>query len=775
MLDRRRIALTLVCAIAGLVCNLVKVPLPFEGGAELGLGDAFPLVAAGLAGPVAGALAAAVAALPYAMFPPLFAAHVLASAVVGWAVRRGEFVLPVNVAFWATGGAALATLAAGDVWEEGPFLVLASALVTGAVADAAIAAPLLGPRLGETGIRRGIAAHLWMALAFASVAPCVALGLWVGPGSHWPALLTAAAASIVAFAGSRALGSRFADALEAPDRSAPNPYVEIAEIAEARERAAIAVEAAGEQARELRHRLAERETAYGQLLALSERLEERLELRGAELEERNFSLSLAERHYREAVELATEIVFTLDLEGRFTAVNAAGERFFGHSQTYLVGRHWRRTLAPGFDHVDGAEGEQSLLERLYHSSPRMLTTVHSAAHDEMRILTTRMDLVRDEDGLPLNVRCVARDVTEIEHFQQQVRDLGTRLEHSHRVVQRRERELNALLSAARVINSELEIDQLLQHIIESAAAQIQAESGFVGLLDEGALTLSWYWRSSGAAWFDQHGPRVEHGVTQVVMRTKRPYLCTDAATDSNTDKEFTDRFGVRTMLAVPIFDQSSELLGAMALHNFPLPGAGGDAVIDPSDMRFLEGLSDIAAAAIQQSKLLERVRHQAETDPLSGLFNRRAFETRFDEELHRATRFGRSFSLVLIDIDHLKKINDTYGHPIGDAAICTVADVLQSRLRRHDFAARIGGEEFAALIVEAKPEQAAVAARNLCDAIRKRDVPRVGRITASLGIASFPDNGTTREELVARADEALYVAKRGGRDRVAHARDVAES
>jgi diguanylate cyclase (GGDEF)-like protein len=326
-----------------------------------------------------------------------------------------------------------------------------------------------------------------------------------------------------------------------------------------------------------------------------------------------------------------------------------------------------------------------------------------------------------------------------------------------------------------VLNSELEIDQLLQHIIESAAAHINAESGFVGLLDEGALSLPWYWRSSGASWVDLEGPGVESGVTQIVRSTRRPYFCADALGDPNTDKEFTRRFNVRTMLMLPVFSQSSELLGAMALHNFPVPGAegtGDEPALDPSDMRFLEGLSDLAAAAIQQSRLFEQVRQQAETDPLTGIFNRRAFNQRFDAEIERATRFNRTFALVLLDIDHLKIINDTYGHPIGDAAICTVADVLQSRLRRHDFAARIGGEEFAVIVVEAKTDTAVSVARSLLENLRKKDVPRVGHITASVGVALFPDDGRTREDLIHLADQALYHAKNTGRNRSVYVRNI---
>jgi diguanylate cyclase (GGDEF)-like protein len=213
----------------------------------------------------------------------------------------------------------------------------------------------------------------------------------------------------------------------------------------------------------------------------------------------------------------------------------------------------------------------------------------------------------------------------------------------------------------------------------------------------------------------------------------------------------------------------------MALHNFPDPGsegAGDELAIDPSDMRFLEGLSDIASAAIQQARLFEQVRQQAETDPLTGIFNRRAFNQRFDAEIERATRFNRTFALILLDIDHLKVINDTYGHPIGDAAICTVADVLQSRLRRHDFAARIGGEEFAVILVEAKTDTAVSVGKSLLENLRKRDVPRVGHITASVGVALFPDDGRTREDLIHLADQALYHAKNTGRNRSVYVRNI---
>jgi diguanylate cyclase (GGDEF)-like protein/PAS domain S-box-containing protein len=549
------------------------------------------------------------------------------------------------------------------------------------------------------------------------------------------------------------------------------------------ERLGRAVEDVRAEARDHRNeveaRLAERERAYEELLRLSESLEERLQLRGVEIEQRSYLLSLSQRHYREALEQATDIIFTLDLEGRLASINAAGSRFFGHGEEVLVGRHWHQTLAPGYDRSLGeGDGMHATLDDLHETGGHEVTTVHLAAGGEVRLLATRLELIRDELGQPVSISGVARDVTELEGIQQQVRELGRELEDTRRRDRRRDREMNALLTAARVLNSELEIDQLLQHVIESAAAQIGAESGFVGLLDEGALTLRWYWRASGASWVDLEGPGVERGIAEIVLETRRPYFCADATADPNTDKEFTRRFGVRSMLVFPIFSHASELIGAMALHNFPVADGSShpereELALDPSDTRFLEALADVASAAIQKSALYEQVRRQAETDPLTGIFNRRAFDERYEHEIDRARRYGRPFALILVDIDHLKRVNDTYGHPIGDAAICTVADVLQNRMRRHDFAARIGGEEFAVIMAEGRTETAGNVAKSLLEAIRRRDVPRVGHITASVGVAIFPDDASSRDELFRIADEALYRAKNTGRNRMFLSRDLA--
>jgi diguanylate cyclase (GGDEF)-like protein/PAS domain S-box-containing protein len=774
--DKRCIVAMATCGVVGFAVNLLVVPVPPSDDVGVHLGAAPALLIAGLIGPLWGGLAATLASLPLAHTPWLAAAEVLAAVVAGAIVRRGQFVLPGVVLFWGTFGVLAAAVQFGPR-ASGPaaFAGAASGFLSALVADLLLILPIFTTERKDEEVTRDFASHFAPALTVAGVTPLVAAAAYGGRLLYVGASVGAGFVATTALVASRFLGRRVSEPIhaalkgeEGSEYSGDNAFLDIAELVTLRESLASERAETSERIAQAAQLLEEREAAYGQLMKLSERLEERLELRGLE----NVSLTLSEQHYREAIELASDIVYTLDLEGRFLVVNPAGERFFGDGTQTLVGRHWRRTLAPGYDQSDESKDlVQSIFDSLYADGKTSVTTMHLAVGGAVRLLCSQLELLRDEDGLPLSIQGVARDVTELEGFQREVRELGERLNAAQERLHRRDRALNAVLRAARAINSELEIDQLLQHIIESAAAQIHADSGFVGLLDEGALTLKWYWRSTGSAWIDDHGPDVERGVTQVVLDSKRPYFCGDAQTDPYTDKEFTRRFGIRSMLVFPIFGQSSDPLGALALHNLPVvteTGAGRqfELGVDPADARFLEGLADLAAAAIQQSRLFERVIRQAETDPLTGLFNRRVFETRVENELARARRFNRTLTIVLVDIDNLKTINDTYGHPIGDAAICAVADVLATKLRRHDFAARLGGEEFAAVVVETRPEHALQVARGLCEAVRKCHVPRVGKVTASFGVATFPVCGTTIDDLVRNADDALYRAKRNGRNRV---------
>jgi diguanylate cyclase (GGDEF)-like protein len=153
----------------------------------------------------------------------------------------------------------------------------------------------------------------------------------------------------------------------------------------------------------------------------------------------------------------------------------------------------------------------------------------------------------------------------------------------------------------------------------------------------------------------------------------------------------------------------------------------------------------------------------AHTDSLTGLANRRSFEARFEEEIYRAGRTRQPLTLMLVDVDGFKSINDNHGHPAGDAALKRVAGALSTN-RRSDRCARVGGDEFAVLLPDTDPSGAGEVAERLLDTIRRDDKQGVA-VRVSLGLAAFPGAGSSAEELHHAADVALYEAKRLGGDR----------
>jgi diguanylate cyclase (GGDEF)-like protein len=173
-------------------------------------------------------------------------------------------------------------------------------------------------------------------------------------------------------------------------------------------------------------------------------------------------------------------------------------------------------------------------------------------------------------------------------------------------------------------------------------------------------------------------------------------------------------------------------------------------------------------------KKIEELRADADLDYLTGLANRRRFRVALVREVGRWRRYGSPCALLLLDIDHLKQVNDRFGHPAGDLVIRQLAQTLSGVLRDNDTAARLGGEEFALLLAGIDVVKAGSAAERLREVISKMIVEGVGRITVSIGVAGCPESGTVDRALYEAADEALYVAKNGGRNRVAMAPPMQE-
>jgi len=229
--------------------------------------------------------------------------------------------------------------------------------------------------------------------------------------------------------------------------------------------------------------------------------------------------------------------------------------------------------------------------------------------------------------------------------------------------------------------------------------------------------------------------------------------------------------GAESLLAVPLRARG-RTLGALVL-------TGARGTFDASSRRVLEILANQAAATIQLIKDKEQQRQLAVRDGLTGLYNRRAFgELLVAAIANEDRRPGGSLGLAILDLDHFKKLNDTYGHPAGDAALRSLARLLDQHLRKGDQAARYGGEEFVVILPGSDAERSFGAAERLRAALEKhRFVFEGARIplSASLGVAVWPGDGREPEPLLAAADRALYAAKQAGRNRVVAAASLVAS
>jgi diguanylate cyclase (GGDEF)-like protein len=224
---------------------------------------------------------------------------------------------------------------------------------------------------------------------------------------------------------------------------------------------------------------------------------------------------------------------------------------------------------------------------------------------------------------------------------------------------------------------------------------------------------------------------------------------------------------VKSIIVVPLIAQNKEF-GWFCVFS-------SREELASAEMDFLALFAKQIEMAITIADLFQAVRDQAVTDALTGLYNRRYFEEALEKEVQRAKRQMQPFSVIGIDLDYLKKINDTYGHAFGDLAIKTIAEVLKSNARSVDVPARIGGEEFNVLLPGVGSEGAMIAAERIRKSIEEAQIDTIGHITGSLGVATYLEHSDNIEEVLELTDQAMYTSKRNGRNRVTLAQNINET
>lgn len=258
------------------------------------------------------------------------------------------------------------------------------------------------------------------------------------------------------------------------------------------------------------------------------------------------------------------------------------------------------------------------------------------------------------------------------------------------------------------------------------------------------------------------------GVTGRCAQTGRTQIVRDIRELDDVDDYIPGVPGARSEVAVPLI-ADGQVIGV-----FNAESVEADAFA-PEDIQTLTVIARQAAEVIRSAQLLEETRRLAITDSLTGLFNRRHFNQQLEENVGRAQRYEETLALVFVDLDHFKEVNDRFGHHAGDRCLQALSNTLRESVRDSDQIARIGGEEFAVLLIRADRQLALSIAQRLHERIDnlilEEDPPLPVNLTASLGVAFFPDDGDDPKSLMRAADRALYTAKRLGRNRVALAAD----
>ncbi len=339
-----------------------------------------------------------------------------------------------------------------------------------------------------------------------------------------------------------------------------------------------------------------------------------------------------------------------------------------------------------------------------------------------------------------------------------------------RVDQREAGEVAVFHELGKALTSSLQLDQVLRTIMEKIDEFLRPDTWSLLLVDEAKQELYFELAiGKGAQALKDIRIKLGQGIAGWVAQQGKAVIVPDVSKDTRFFSKVDERtkMETRSIVAVPVRFRD-HCLGVIELVNCVGPQGFHDR-----DLALLEALADFAAIALENARHVQRIHELTITDDCTSLYNARHLNFILETEVYRSQRYGYEFSLVFIDLDYFKKVNDTYGHLIGSKLLAEMGQMIKTHCRLIDFAFRYGGDEFVVLLPQTPKENACVVARRLHKLIRgavwlQSEGLNV-HITASIGVASYPSDSRTKVELLHLADEAMYVVKNSTRDSVAAA------
>jgi diguanylate cyclase (GGDEF)-like protein len=353
-----------------------------------------------------------------------------------------------------------------------------------------------------------------------------------------------------------------------------------------------------------------------------------------------------------------------------------------------------------------------------------------------------------------------RTKDEVGELAQAFNDMRDKLSVSYsQLSSSRDQLQRAVRRVGETLRSTHDMKQMLESILNTAADAVNADAASLWMFTSTRDSLQ-PTRSVGMGADQPTAVQIGDGVVGFVAERATPVLLPSAGGPRSSRNE--PSFPVA--IAVPLYSEDRIMAVLATYRHDP------EARFTPEDLETVVFLAEQGGVAIENVRLHEEAQRLSLTDGLTGTWNRRYFQMQFRQVLATATRFERPFSVLMLDLDHFKQLNDKHGHQRGDAILIEFSQRVKHTLREVDTFARYGGEEFICLLSETDSEGATTTGAKIREAIKLQPFGGIGDepvyVTVSIGIASYPEHGNSFHELVETADRALYRAKESGRDRV---------
>ena len=331
---------------------------------------------------------------------------------------------------------------------------------------------------------------------------------------------------------------------------------------------------------------------------------------------------------------------------------------------------------------------------------------------------------------------------------------------------RKGQELTIFHDVAKALTSSLDLDSILQTIMEKMAEFFRPDTWSLLMVDEQRGELYFAIAIGDAAESLKHVRlKVGEGIAGWVAQHGERLIVPDVSRDPRFTKRIDDmtEWKTQSIICVPLRSKH-RVLGVIQLVNVELEGFKQD------ELSFLQTLCDYAAIAIENARAVEKIQELTITDDVTGLYNARHLYKTLETEVYRSARFGYEFTVLFIDLDHFKQVNDTFGHLIGSKLLSEIGYLIKAQLRLIDYAFRYGGDEFVILLPQTSKDAALNVARRLRDNLRTTpfcsDEGLNLTVKASIGLATYPHDAKTPHDIIRQADEMMYLVKNTTRDNI---------